>query len=147
MRNHIAAVCGLALAIVAGGCDESATNLAGPTPNLTATFSSIQRDIFEASDSSGRPACTSCHNATGARFNGLNLERSAAYDQLVNVASAERPSVLRVSPGNPDASYLVQKLEGGPGIVGSRMPLNGPFLTNGQIAIIRRWIDDGAPRN
>jgi hypothetical protein len=51
-------------------------------------------------------------------------------------------------PGNPDASYLIQKLEGAPGIVGQRMPrTNGPFLTPGQISIIRRWIELGAQNN
>ena len=50
--------------------------------------------------------------------------------------------------GDPDRSYLVQKIEGAPGIVGERMPrTGGPFLTPGQIAIIRRWIELGAPNN
>ena len=42
-------------AVLAAGCDESLESVAGPTPNLTPTFSSIQRDIFQAADSSGRP--------------------------------------------------------------------------------------------
>ena len=42
----------------------------------------------------------------------------------------------------------LQKLEGAPGIVGRRMPFSGaPFLTDGQILILRRWIAIGAPRN
>ena len=46
-------------------------------------------------------------------------------------------------PGDPD-SYLIHKLEAAPGIVGERMPRNaGPFLTAGQISIIRRWIELG----
>ena len=38
------------LSIAAAGCDESLSSVAGPTPDLTPTFSSIQRDIFEAAD-------------------------------------------------------------------------------------------------
>ncbi len=50
--------------------------------------------------------------------------------------------------GRPDESYLIHKLEGGPNILGVRMPFSGPpFLTSGQIAIIRRWIELGALAN
>jgi len=127
------------------GCDEKLSDLTGPTPDLTPTFSSIQHNIFEATDSSGRPACTNCHNAIGSRFNGVDLTSAAAYANLVNVASREKPSLMRVTPGDPDNSYLIHKLEGGPGIVGLRMPFSGPpYLTDGQIVVIRRWIQLGA---
>jgi len=53
----------------------------------------------------------------------------------------------RVSPNNPDASYLIRKLEGGPGISGSRMPPGGPFIPAANIQRIRDWITDGAPNN
>src|SRR5262245_3020394 len=69
--------------VMAAGCDEKLSDVAGPTPNLTPTFSAIQRDIFDAPDATGRPACTSCHNPQLARLNGnLNLAGSAAYGQL-----------------------------------------------------------------
>lgn len=133
--------------IMTAGCDESLKKFAGPTPDLEPTFSSIQQDIFNATDSAGRLACTGCHNATGARFNGMNLTGATAYATIVNVASVGKPSAIRVVPGNPDASYLVQKIEGAPGIVGVRMPQTPPYLTPNQIAIIRRWIELGAPNN
>ena len=86
--NRLVVMC--ALACAAMGCDENLRDIAGPTPNLEPTFSAIQRDIFDAPDSSGRSACTSCHNAQGARFAGnLNLTGATAYAQLVNVASGE----------------------------------------------------------
>jgi hypothetical protein len=60
----------------------------------------------------------------------------------------QRSDLLRVAPGDPENSYLVHKVEGRPGIIGLRMPRNGPpFLTEGQIRIIRRWIELGAPRD
>jgi hypothetical protein len=137
-----------ALVLTSAGCDEKLSDVAGPTPNLTPTFSAIQRDIFEAPDSSGRPACTGCHNAQQARFNGnLNLSGTAAYGQLVNVASSGKSGATRVIPNRPDDSYLIHKLEGTAGIVGQRMPINGPYLTSGQISIIRQWIDEGALNN
>jgi hypothetical protein len=139
-------IAAIMIAVMTAGCDESLRDLAGPTPDLTPTFSSIQRDIFNSTDAAGRRACTSCHNAQGARFAGnLNLADGSAYAQLVNAASTGKAGAVRVVPGSADASYLIQKIEGAPGIVGERMPrTGGPYLTSGQIAIIRRWIELGA---
>ncbi len=130
-------------------CDEKLSKIAGPSPNLEPTFSSVQRNIFESADSAGRVACIGCHTSTGRTpSGGLNLNHDVAYEQLVNLASRGKPTAVRVVPGNPDASYLVQKVEGASGIVGRRMPFSGaPFLTDGQILILRRWIAIGAPRN
>jgi hypothetical protein len=139
----------LAGALAAAACDEKLSSLTGPTPDLAPTFSSIAANIFEASDSSGRLACVQCHNANGAPFAAnLNLQPGVAYGQLVGRSSTERPGLMRVAPGDPDASYLVHKLEGQADIVGVRMPRGtGPFLSDGQMAVIRRWIAVGAPNN
>ena len=131
----------------AAGCDEALSDLTGPTPNLEPTFSSIQQEIFDSADSFGRAACTQCHNAVGSRFNGLDLTSSVSYASLVGVASRGKPGAVRVVPGDPETSYLVHKLEGRAGVVGVRMPLNGPYLTNGQVLVIKRWIALGAPNN
>jgi hypothetical protein len=135
--------------LIVAACDESLSDLTGPTPNLEPTFSSIQREIFDTTDSSGRQSCTGCHTASGrAPAGGLNLTSAASYAALVNVSSGQRPGVLRVSPGDPENSYLIHKLEGRPSIVGLRMPRTmGPFLTEGQMLVIRRWIELGAPNN
>lgn len=126
------------------GCDEKLSDLTGPTPSLEPTFSSIQHEIFDATDSSGRTACTQCHNATLLR-GGLDLGAGVSYASLVNVSSREKPGLMRVTPGDPENSYLIHKLEGRSGIVGRQMPFSGPpFLTNGQILVIKRWIEQGA---
>ena len=136
-------------ALCVSACDENLSSLAGPTPNLDPTFTSIQRDIFEATDSSGRSACVSCHTSTGrAPSGGLNLNHDVAYAQLVNARVNEKAGATRVIPNDSPNSYLLQKLEGSASIVGRRMPQNGPpYLTDGQILIIQRWIDTGAPNN
>ena len=50
----------------------------------------------------------------------------------------------RVEPGDPDNSYLIRKLEGGPNINGQQMPFGGPPLDQAVIDDIRQWISDGA---
>jgi hypothetical protein len=139
----------LLVASATWSCDEKLSTLAGPTPNLEPTFATIQSEIFEKTDSAGRPACTNCHHAAGrVPAGGLNLTHDVAYAALVNTRSTGKPSAIRVIPSDPNNSYLVQKLEGTPGIVGQRMPFNGgPFLTEGQMTILRRWITDGALNN
>jgi len=139
----------ITLTLGAAACDEKLSTIAGPTPDLEPTFESIQKNIFETTDSAGRASCVTCHTNVGrAPLGGLNLTHDVAYDQLVNVNSTEVPSMKRVTPGNPDASYIVHKVEGRAGIVGRRMPFSGPpYLTDGQILILKRWIETGAPRN
>ena len=138
----------VALTIGTAACDERLSTLAGPTPDLLPTFASIQKDIFEATDSSGRTTCVTCHTNVGRNpAGGLNLLHDLAYDQLVNVASGQVPSLKRVLPGNSVNSYLAAKIDGRAGIVGRRMPFNPPYLTDGQILILKRWIELGAPRN
>jgi hypothetical protein len=139
----------IAAAVAVGSCDESLSKLAGPTPGLEPNFSSIQALIFETTDTAGRRACIGCHTNVGRNpAGGLNLTHDLAYDQIVNMPSRGKSGAIRVVPGDPDASYLIHKVEGRPGIAGVRMPFSGaPFLTDGQILILKRWIATGAARN
>lgn len=137
----------LALCVVSAACDENLSDLTGPTPNLQPTLSSIQREIFDTTDPSGRLSCTGCHTDAGGRTpsGGLNLRSGVAYDNLVGVTGRGKPGTTRVIPSDPENSYLMHKLAGRADIVGVRMPRgNGPFLTQGQILVIRRWIELGA---
>ena len=139
-------VVGAAVFAGTAACDEALSDLTGPTPNLEPTFSSIQQEILNTTDSSGRPACINCHN--GNPFVPGNFTGAGAYGALVGARSFEKPSLFRVAPGEPDNSYMVHKLEGGPNIVGERMPRGGgPYVTDGQMLVIRRWIAEGAQNN
>lgn len=136
----------IAASLAGAACDEKLSDVAGPTPNLTPTFSSIQQEIFNTTDSSGRLACINCHTDSGrAPAGGLVLLEGRSYQALVSQPSRFKAGAILVVPGDPDASYLVHKLEGAADIVGSRMPRGtGPFVTSGQMQIIRRWIELGA---
>jgi hypothetical protein len=129
-------------------CDERLRDVAGPSPNLQPTFSSIRTEIFETTDQAGRSSCLTCHTDQGQTpLGNLNL-RADPYAALVNAPSRLKAGAVFVVPGNPDASYLIHKLEGQSDIAGLRMPRNGPpYLTDGQILVIRRWIENGAPNN
>ena len=150
MRTASAVAATVTLTLLSIGCDEKLSDLTGPTPGLSVTFASIEREIFNTTDSAGRAGCINCHTNAGGRTPaaGMNLSIGAAYDNLVNRPSTGKPGAIRVIPGDPDGSYLVQKIEGAPGIVGQRMPrTGGPYLTPGQIMVIRRWIQEGAKNN
>jgi len=114
---------------------------APPSPPAT-TLTQLQSSVFS-------PRCSSCHNGQGNALPGsMNLSTaSATFTALVGIASAEQPNVLRIAPNNPDASYLVRKIEGASGITGGRMPLGGPFLDQATIDQVRSWVTAGAQNN
>jgi hypothetical protein len=146
---RIGAVGVMAAALGAVSCDERLSDVTGPSPDLAPRFASIQKEIFETTDQAGRNACVNCHTTAGGRNPpmGLNLTSGFSYEALVNVPSREKPALMRVAPGDPENSYLIHKMEGRSGIVGLKMPFNGPpFLTDGQIMVVKRWIEIGAPR-
>ena len=149
MKRIIASAACVAFALLNAGCDEKLSSITGPTPDLAPNFAAIQRTIFDVPDSSGRLACVQCHSDQGRTpASNLALNEGRAYSQLVGRASLGKPGATLVIPGDPDNSYLVKKLEGAADIAGQRMPRgNGPFLTEGQMLVIRHWIREGAANN
>jgi hypothetical protein len=118
--------------------------------NFVATFrvGTLQPRLQSIQDGVFTTSCVGCHDGTGASLpRSMNLGNAAASRAaLVGVASAEVPTLQRVQAGSAANSYLVQKLEGTPGIVGQRMPRGGaPFLDQVTVNVIRQWIDNGAP--
>ncbi len=107
-----------------------------PPGGFGPNFSEIQAAVFT-------PSCatSTCH-AGGTPAAGLNLDSAASYTMLVGVQSSQDPGFMRVEPGDPDNSYLVQKLEGTASGGGS-MPPSGA-LPQADIDTIRQWIFDGA---
>jgi len=99
-------------------------------------------------------ALVSCHSGA-VPAQGQDLSPGVAYGQLVNVASTEQPRLKRVKPGDPNTSYLVRKIQGGPNISGVLMPNGCPgvpaagaqCLMPDEIAAIVQWITECAPNN
>ena len=75
------------------------------------------------------------------------LTADVSWPALVETSSSQIPSLRRVAPGAPDSSYVLNKLMGSDGISGERMPLGGPFLNVGDLALIRLWVEQGALNN
>ncbi len=80
-------------------------------------------------------SCSDCHSAArpSAGFSVANFERLWAGGN----------SGPAVEPGNAQASLLVQKLLGTAND-GDRMPQNRPAWSEQQIAVVEKWIDEGA---
>ena len=80
----------------------------------------------------------------------MSLVAGQAFSSVVNVAARQLPSMNRVTPNQPDNSYLVHKVQDthlGVGGSGSRMPLGRSPLSQSDIDLIRAWIQAGALAN
>ena len=101
---------------------------APPGPDEPVTFAHVERIFLQR--------CAKCHSDAreGGPPEGLRL------DSLEHIlAGGER---LALIPGNAVASEIVRRIEG---TAQPRMPFDGPpWLEDGQIELIRRWIAEGA---
>jgi len=92
--------------------------------------------------------CVSCHGA------GKTLDLSTAqlaHAQLVGVEAKYKACAategavpkLRVVPGAPESSLLIEKIEGHPSC-GKQMP-SAMLMSDQEITIVRAWVAAGAP--
>jgi hypothetical protein len=117
----------------------------GASPGGGAAWSALSAAIFVP-----RCATTACHAGGPPPPSGVpvSLDAGVGWSQLVSAPSAEAPLRL-VEPGQPAASYLVNKLRGTQASVGGwgdRMPppSAGEPLTEEQVLSIEAWISSGA---
>lgn len=107
-----------------------------------ATFTEIQNRVFT-------PYCAfiaGCHTFETVAGE-LVLEDGFSYGQLVGIKSMEVGGLYRVTPGNATDSYLQIKIGPfDPRRVGFAMPpLPYPPLNDSLVAVVRKWIEEGAP--
>jgi hypothetical protein len=162
-----AGMTGTTTASTAAGGATTTTSAGGA--NTTSTFvipssggggSTMTCGGPDAAPDVGPDAPTGCEGVDGGGvtfadvapiFGGAcNIECHTPWEpqSLVNIPAYECCDGLPlVTPGNPNESYLMDKLEGHALCQGHRMPLSGPpYLTDDQIAIVRAWICAGAPQ-
>jgi hypothetical protein len=116
-----------------------------PDDGVTVSFRRDIRPIFDRfpSDPAG-PGCRACHYRTqsthvGLDLGGLDLGTLGALREGGGTSGSKI-----VIPGRPEESALVQKLRGTYPF-GTRMPKSGPpFLAESEIALVARWIAQGA---
>ena len=132
--------------------------------SIIITSNEETRDTFEIiSDDIFGPSCVGCHyqGSFYAEQSGLVMEEDVLYSSIINVsptnvAAAQDGLVLISNEGGIAAtqlSYLWEKINvwnqehyySDHPNYGDLMPLGGPFLTNGQLAFIEKWILEGAP--
>ena len=122
------------------GAIRGQINASSTPPPAAPTLTQLKSSAFSV--------CGGCHTGGGTSLPAsMDLTPSHIYASIVNVASVEQPALQRVKPGDPDNSYVVQKLEGAATIAGNRMPLGGPFLDQATIDQVRAWITAGAVNN
>jgi len=125
-----------------GNTGTSSAVIVTVTNAAPVTLAQIQSAVFT-------PSCalSGCHDGGGAILpRSMDLRAGNSHGSLVNVPS-EQVARDRVEPGNPDASYLIDKLEGNQAAGTSRMPFGGPPLDQATIDMIRQWITEGALDN
>ena len=127
-------------------CAGDGTGLDGDDGGGEVTLSRDVQPIF-----TGNCALSGCHAGSSPQ-EGMSLAAGQAFSNVVNVAARQLPSMNRVTPNQPDDSYLVHKVQGthldvGVGGSGSRMPLNLSPLSQSDIDLIRAWIQAGAQSN
>jgi mono/diheme cytochrome c family protein len=133
-----------AAAAAAGLACQGDVNAPAPPTNRTVSLAGDIQPIFDA-------RCTSCHSP-GFPTNTIVgipmvLTPGRSFGSLVNQASAQRPDLTLVTPGEPDASLLWLKVSSNSPPVGATMPLIGDRLSSAELALVRDWIAQGARNN
>lgn len=137
-RVHRTAVI-ISVLLLAPGCDDEGSDDTGST-----AFKELQDDVF-----TNKCTLASCHSVD-FHAGELILEEGMAYDELfddVDNQAAIDEGIEQVVPGDPDASFLLIKVQGGlDPKYGTVMPQGSSAgLPEDDVALIRRWIEDGAP--
>ena len=80
-----------------------------------------------------------CHAGPFPPVN-LNLQEGKFGDSLVGKLSQERNDLKLIDVDNPEQSYLLKKIRGEKGIVGTQMPAGLPPLSKEDQKVIEDWI-------
>ena len=132
--------CGACGVVCAPG--QTCTNNKCTCGNASVSFSGAVQPIFTASC-----ALSGCHLGATAK-EGMNLASGSAYSNIVNVLAKEcSDGRLRVKPGDPANSYVIQKLTNVNLCFGGQMPKTGGALPTSEETTIANWICEGAPNN
>ena len=126
----------IGLGACAGKADDTGS-AADASADVADDWASAQGEVLFPSCGFG-----ACH---GAGAGGLVIDGSDGdHARLVGAAATGAAGQTLVVPGDPGASYLLQKMRGSSGISGEVMPPGGALEAD-KVAIIEAWIRAGAP--
>lgn len=130
-------LCVVSIAVAAVGCGSDGGGDGGGV-----TFTEVNERVIQ-------PSCTlsaSCHQS-GARVALIDLQTDP-YGTLVGGmakgAKAAAAGKILVVAGDPDASYLMEKLTSAMPTEGVQMPFGGQPLNAERLDLVRSWIAGGA---
>lgn len=139
--SAVLAACAALLSIAGCPGEQRGNGNGDDVPSGAIQFARDIQPIFDR-------ACADCHAPGGfADDTLLFLNEGAAYRNLVNVRSSVDAALIRVVPGDSEASLLFLKVSSDDPPIGNRMPLFGDPLSVADIERIQRWIDEGAAEN
>lgn len=121
-----------AIALALAGAPLAASCKSAPPEPCTPDLASIERVVF-------RPSCAlnGCHSANDAAGKLTLTEGEVA--KLTGARSSTCEGKLLVAPGDPDASFLVEKITSAKPSCGAHMPSGGD-VPEIHKACIRDWI-------
>ena len=127
---------GLIAIVLLAGCGGGGGSSSSGTP---VAFREVEA-VF------AKHGCGGCHPLVNP---SLNLQPGKAYASLVGIQALEDPRLVRVVAGDPDRSFLYQKIAGDPKLgdipaIGGRMPPGQDRIRQADIDIVRIWIAQGA---
>jgi hypothetical protein len=130
----LAAVAGMVIPLALAACDGGDDGGSDPAPS----FTEVHERVFQTSC-----VFSTCHKAGPSPAGELVLERDVAYANLVEVDSSVVAGRIRVVPGDPEQSYVIEKLTAAMPAAGDAMPPDAPLEAE-RIDLVRAWIEAGA---
>ncbi len=118
-----------------GGVSRDFRFAVGDPSNRSLSF--VQEVVFSQSC-----ARVQCHGQANA--SELSLRPGKAWENLVGVPAKADGELVRVVPGSPETSFLVEKISSSDPAFGERMPKEGAALSDAEIELVVNWIAAGA---
>lgn len=137
MGRFVLALLGLFPVIVLGGCPGNLSDGGAFGGDGGVVTKDAETVLAESCGTTG------CHDDTAQAQAGLDLISPNVEDRVVdvNAVGIGCSSRILVVAGDPDSSYLIDKVLNTPGICGLQMPVVGS-LPPEDIEVLRDWIVD-----
>lgn len=131
MKNSIKPILtGLILSFTVSSCNKDKIEPSAPVVKDNVSFATDIQPILTSK-------CATCHNPTEVNPDFREGEAYVSIEELIEEGE--------VIPGDAEGSELVEMLEGN-SADGNTMPPSGS-MANSNIALIKKWIDEGAKQN